>query len=366
MRKTFLLLIALLALAFNVYGEQCNNGDVRQCGATDVGECAFGTQTCSNNEWGICQGARYPRSEACFDQTDNDCDGSVDENCDCISGETRSCGVSNKGICRFGKETCVDNVWGSCENAIYPELSDLCNDGIDNDCDGQADENCAFSQGTCLDKIKNNGETGVDCGGPCPSCGTCSDGMKNQNETGVDCGGTSCPSCATCSDRIQNQDEEEIDCGGPCDPCKEENEIDSDLDTLTLQQELKMGTDPSNPDSDYDKVQDNLDEMPLCPNTFCDMNYNENEGNCPEDCKKKSEFSLWPLMIIVGLILLAVLVYFLRIRKSGDETSGKDSSEKKKGPTKVTLRDARIKSRKSRIEEELEKSMERSSKLFKK
>jgi len=47
---------------------------------------------------------------------------------------------------------------------------------------------------------------------------TCSDGIQNQGETGIDCGGP-CPACATCSDGIQNQGETGIDCGGPCQPC---------------------------------------------------------------------------------------------------------------------------------------------------
>lgn len=48
--------------------------------------------------------------------------------------------------------------------------------------------------GTCSDGIQNQGETGIDCGGPCPACPTCSDGIQNQGETGVDCGGP-CPAC---------------------------------------------------------------------------------------------------------------------------------------------------------------------------
>ena len=47
---------------------------------------------------------------------------------------------------------------------------------------------------------------------------TCSDGIQNQGETGIDCGGP-CTACASCSDGIQNQGETGIDCGGPCSPC---------------------------------------------------------------------------------------------------------------------------------------------------
>ncbi|NCP45385.1 MAG: hypothetical protein GW818_02880 [Flavobacteriales bacterium] len=48
---------------------------------------------------------------------------------------------------------------------------------------------------SCSDGIQNQGETGIDCGGPCASCQTCSDGIQNQGETGIDCGGP-CPACA--------------------------------------------------------------------------------------------------------------------------------------------------------------------------
>ncbi|MBD3636807.1 MAG: hypothetical protein HUJ25_05640 [Crocinitomicaceae bacterium] len=71
---------------------------------------------------------------------------------------------------------------------------------------------------SCTDGVKNQDETGIDCGGVCPACETCSDGIQNQNETGVDCGGV-CNACPTCSDGIQNQGETGIDCGGPCSPC---------------------------------------------------------------------------------------------------------------------------------------------------
>ncbi|MFC1690716.1 LamG-like jellyroll fold domain-containing protein [Nanoarchaeota archaeon] len=103
---------------------------------------------------------------------------------------------------------------------------------------------------TCSDRIRNQGETGVDCGGPClacPSCfdglmnchdGTCErgvdcegpcatncaaaprcdDGIQNGYETGVDCGGH-CSACPTCTDNVRNQGETGVDCGGPCSAC---------------------------------------------------------------------------------------------------------------------------------------------------
>ena len=49
-------------------------------------------------------------------------------------------------------------------------------------------------EATCDDCEQNQGETGVDCGGPCNACPTCDDGIQNQEETGIDCGGP-CPKC---------------------------------------------------------------------------------------------------------------------------------------------------------------------------
>jgi hypothetical protein len=132
----------------------------------------------------------------------------------------------------------------------------------------------------CTDATKNQGESGIDCGGECgatcavgTTCGTasdcnpgttgaaecllvgtsticmnCGDGTKNGNEADVDCGGscaTDCVSgqtcggnadcdsnlcvgatatasglCAGCADATQNGDETDVDCGGPdCGPC---------------------------------------------------------------------------------------------------------------------------------------------------
>lgn len=52
----------------------------------------------------------------------------------------------------------------------------------------------------------------------CYSAATCNDGVQNQGESGVDCGGP-CASCVSCSDGVQNQGEQGVDCGGPCNPC---------------------------------------------------------------------------------------------------------------------------------------------------
>jgi len=75
-----------------------------------------------------------------------------------------------------------------------------------------------FALPSCKDKIQNQNEEGIDCGGWCAPCPNCSDNILNQDEEDIDCGGV-CTVCPTCFDLIKNQNELDIDCGGPCDAC---------------------------------------------------------------------------------------------------------------------------------------------------
>jgi RHS repeat-associated protein len=97
-----------------------------------------------------------------------------------------------------------------------------CTDGIQNqgeqgiDCGGPCSGLCP----TCTDGIQNQGEQGIDCGGPCSGlCPTCTDGIQNQGELGIDCEGPCSGLCPTCSDGIQNGGELDVDCGGSCPLC---------------------------------------------------------------------------------------------------------------------------------------------------
>jgi len=130
---------------------------------------------------------------------------------------------SSSSICR-PEWQCKD--WSAClpNSTRYRDCVDLHGCDIDNLLQTFW-ESCEYVP-TCFDGVQNQGETGVDCGGPCPACqpqATCFDGVQNQGETGVDCGGP-CPACnvaPTCFDGIQNQNETGVDCGGPCAACKE-------------------------------------------------------------------------------------------------------------------------------------------------
>ncbi|MFH1641906.1 MAG: hypothetical protein ABIC04_03320 [Nanoarchaeota archaeon] len=117
----------------------------------------------------------------------------------------------------------------------------------------------------CADGIKNNGEQGIDCGGPCLPCVSCADGIKNQGEVDIDCGGP-CPACGTCFDSIKNQAEDGIDCGGPCSPCTVSETVCSDNDPCTKDEFIGQ-------DCVYTPIE------PCCGNNVC-----EEGETCESDC----------------------------------------------------------------------------------
>ena len=124
-------------------------------------------------------------------------------------------GVSTGGVCSENWEC---GPFGPCLPTGLRQRS--CNDLASCDTDYQRPNSslsCLYHP-TCNDSIRNQGESGVDCGGPCGACPTCEDKIQNQGELGLDCGGP-CSACPSCYDNVQNQGELGLDCGGPCSPC---------------------------------------------------------------------------------------------------------------------------------------------------
>ena len=392
MNKLFLLVLLFFIFPLFVTAQICTNNDQRPCGASDIGECRLGTQICENGQWSICYGGKEPTPEVCGDNKDNDCDGETDEQCECEHGQQRSCGDNNVGICTYGTQTCVDGVWGSCVNETKPLPTELCDNKLDDDCDGDVDEGCKLKtnntpkpplqRSTCFNNVQDGDETGVDCGGSCKTCAACTDGIKNQGELNIkldlgggnisDCGGPHCPPCPTCTDKIRNQGELDVDCGGPCKPC-EQKEKDSDEDGLTDAVELQQGTNPNKKDTDNDGQLDSVDKLPLCPNNFCDEFRGETTDNCPQDCTLPSSFPI-VTFIVVLLVIIAVFAgyFYYQFKKTSTVFADKQRPTTSRPQGKRYFFNPNAYSqtgkqqRKSKLDKQLEQSLKKAKTVFKK
>jgi hypothetical protein len=121
-------------------GCACIVGDpARSCGAGGAkGNCAKGTQACNAGVWGACSVAPAGADSCAVKGDDANCNGTPNDGCPCVTGDTQSCGPAAVGICKPGTQTCTAGVWGACLGAVNKAARD-CTSAADNDCDGKPD-----------------------------------------------------------------------------------------------------------------------------------------------------------------------------------------------------------------------------------
>lgn len=124
------------------------------------GDCDDSDKSAFPGAWDGPAGNGKP--SAC-DSVDQDCNGTPDDGslpsgatCTCTPGDVQPCSSDSSGKpitfpvldgtgkplgkCKLGARTCNSNgKWSACTGAIPPEPFEICNGGIDDDCDGKAD-----------------------------------------------------------------------------------------------------------------------------------------------------------------------------------------------------------------------------------
>jgi Putative metal-binding motif len=123
----------------------------RPCGPMKVGVCHPGTESCDAGTWSACEGAVEPVVEVCEGAgLDEDCNGVANDGCTCTTGETNPCGTDT-GACKPGTNVCENGAWGKeCVGSVQP-TAEVCN-SVDDDCDGTVDnqpKDCTGSTTRC-------------------------------------------------------------------------------------------------------------------------------------------------------------------------------------------------------------------------
>jgi hypothetical protein len=190
-------------------------------GFDNIGPCRAGQRTCvlsadkQTSDWGPCTGSVAPVPEdSCTERNDDsNCNGRSNDNCACVEGDQVDCGPPHAvGICKLGKQTCVNGRYGDCIGAVYAKARD-CTSAADNDCDGNPD-NTIDGICQCAVGVKQACGThpGLDGVGIClAGSQTCIAGTGNKTSAFNACSGSVGPKARDCTSTADN------DCNGIAD-----------------------------------------------------------------------------------------------------------------------------------------------------
>ena len=132
--------------------------DSLRVAANQVGACLGNVEQCSGGGfWEIADGYYSPVPELC-NGLDDDCNGVADD-------MYVTCG--DPGLCQNTINTCDPanpSVPILCTTLTPPSPVEICNDGLDNDCEGSPDDGCSCGDNECMP-----GENYIDCPGDCPA-----------------------------------------------------------------------------------------------------------------------------------------------------------------------------------------------------
>ncbi len=116
---------------------------------------------------------------------------------DCIDGESRACG-RDEGACQSGAQECLAGFWSDCAGEIPPS-DEICDDLLDNDCDGLTDTEDTEDCGGGEEAGPNpDADAGAD-GWETPEAGTDEyDGGSGDESAPADAGGDQPPDGCSC------------------------------------------------------------------------------------------------------------------------------------------------------------------------
>ncbi|MBW1809918.1 MAG: lamin tail domain-containing protein, partial [Deltaproteobacteria bacterium] len=140
--------------------QDCNGVDL-QCGCADSDQDGYEDSSCGGSDCDDGNAEINPgQDEICDDSIDNDCDNDTDgADSDCAVCADDDQDSFEDAAC--GGEDCDDS-----NAAVNPDADEICDDSIDNDCDGDTDtddDQCAACQDSDNDSFLDDACGGSDC-----------------------------------------------------------------------------------------------------------------------------------------------------------------------------------------------------------